>query len=362
MNYTDEQQARVNNVYNQREKALAENKNVYSGLIDEAGQLRDSQNQFLAQQTAIQNETLDKQLANQTAKIETQKNEARNLTKKEETKAYNDYLMSINPYGYQNAILNSQGLGQSNASEYQRKSSFVTYNNRVAQANASLTNALTKYDQDINDAITNNDVQKAQNALNELAKRLANTENYYNTKASLTQSQLQNTRSINAQYDDQYNRVYNQILNEQQEAEAIRQWNERIAEERRQYDSKMAYQRERDAIADAQWQQQYNLSLKQLELQKKSINNKTKEYTLPKNETPKISGDQMLYTNFTPDLTSERAQKWYNESIDGKQLTYNQLKGLIQDGLQGIVYGKKTGQGFISEEDAERILRTYGAK
>lgn len=42
--------------------------------------------------------------------------------------------------------------------------------------------------------------------------------------------------------------------------ENVRQYNQTFAENQRQYNAKMAYQRERDKVADAQWQKEYALS------------------------------------------------------------------------------------------------------
>ena len=42
--------------------------------------------------------------------------------------------------------------------------------------------------------------------------------------------------------------------------ENVRQYNQTFAENQRQYNAQMAYQRERDKVADAQWQKEYALS------------------------------------------------------------------------------------------------------
>lgn len=271
MNYTDEQQKRINNVYNEREKALAENQQTYSGLLDDANSFRQQQNQMLAQQEKTQNEVLDKQLENQTNIINQQKEQAQKQTETQNKQALNSYNAFINPYGYQAESLASTGLNNSGLSETAKLSAYTTYQNRVAQANASLQNAITNYDNSINEAILNNDVQKAQNALTRLQAELQANESYYNTKSSLTQNLLNNKLNINSQYDNQYNNVYNQVLNEQKQAEAIRQYNQnyqmqqqQLAESIRQYNEKMAYQKQRDAVADAQWQKEYELSKKKV--------------------------------------------------------------------------------------------------
>ena len=161
-------------------------------------------------------------------------------------------------------------------------------------------------------------------------------------------------------------------MNEQQRAEAIRQFNEEMAfnkdkynESVRQFNEQMALDRAKQAEAIRQFNEELALSKKKIASGGGSGGSGKKikvESPVENNINGSSNGDQMLYTNYTPDLTNKRAQDWYFKSIDGKQLTYNQLKGLISDGLKGITYGKETGQPFISDTDAEIILKTYGAK
>lgn len=219
------EQERVNNVYNEREKALAENNSMYEGLINDAGAIRDQQNAYLAQQQQIQNENLDKQLAYQEGIVNQQKEEAKQNQRVEENKAKNAYQNYINPYGLQNERLYSAGLGNSGVSETSKLGAFTTYQNRVSAAAGAYQKAITNYDNDINQARLNNDVQKAQNALNKLKLELQNTQDYYSNKASLSQQKLKASQSLQSQYLDQYNTVYNQILNERKFDESVRQWN-----------------------------------------------------------------------------------------------------------------------------------------
>lgn len=235
------EQERVNNVYNQREKALAENNSMYEGLINDAGAVRDQQNAYLAQQQQIQNENLDKQLAYQEGIVNQQKEEAKQNQRVEENKAKNAYQNYINPYGLQNERLYSAGLGNSGVSETSKLGAYTTYQNRVSSAAGAYQKAITNYDNDINQARLNNDVQKAQNALNKLKLELQNTQDYYSNIASLSQQKLKTSQSLQSQYLDQYNTVYNQILNERKFDESVRQWNKEYSLSK----EKLAFEREK---------------------------------------------------------------------------------------------------------------------
>ena len=350
MNYTDEQQKRINNVYNEREKALAENQQTYSGLLDDANSFRQQQNQMLAQQEKTQNEVLDKQLENQTNIINQQKEQAQKQTETQNKQALNTYNAFINPYGYQAESLASTGLNNSGLSETTKLGAYTTYQNRVAQANASLQNAITNYDNSINEAILNNDVQKAQNALTRLQAELQANESYYNTKSSLTQNLLSNKLNINSQYDNQYNNVYNQVLNEQKEAEAIRQYNQnyqmqqqQLAESIRQYNEKMAYQKQRDAIADAQWKKEYELSKKKVNSSRNQNNGGGGQLK----DDPKMQTDMTL----NPwSFNSNDAWKWYIDNVSKGNFTRSSLVSKLNNAIA---------KGKISEEEATTISQSF---
>ena len=196
MTLNQEEQTRVNNVYNEREQALAENNQLYGDLMNQAGELKNQQNAFLAQQQQTQNDILDKQLANQGNLINQQKEEANRNRRVEAGKAMNDYNAYVNPYGIQAERQASAGLTNSGVSETSKLGAFTTYQNRLANANASYQKAVTQYDNAMNEALLNNDVQKAQNALNMLKLQLENNQDYYSNISSLSQAKLKNQQSL----------------------------------------------------------------------------------------------------------------------------------------------------------------------
>ena len=265
MTLNSDEQQRVNNVYNEREQALAENNQLYGDLMNQAGELKNQQNAYLAQQQQTQNDILDKQLANQQILINQQKEEAGRNKRVEAGKAMNDYNAYVNPYGIQAERQASAGLTNSGVSETSKLGAYTSYQNRVANANASYQKAVQQYDNAMNEAVLNNDVQKAQNALNMLKLQLENNQDYYSNISSLSQAKLKGQQSLRSEYNDLYNTVYNQIFNEQKQAEAVRQYNEEMAFNRdkynesiRQYNEQMALEREKQAEAV----RQFNESLK----------------------------------------------------------------------------------------------------
>lgn len=85
-----------------------------------------------------------------------------------------------------------------------------------------------------------------------------------------------------------------------------------------------------------------------------SINNITNNLAVNqiKKNSSNLSGEYILNASSNPSIfSSNTAKKWYSNNIGGKQITYDQLESLLIAGYQS---------GSIGLSDAERILKTYG--
>lgn len=285
--------------------------NPYDSLIQESSDLYARQNSFADEYERTQNEALDKQLAFQEKLINQNKEKAREVKETEEKKAKNDYFSYINPYGVQAESFASQGLLNTGVSETAKLGGYNTYQNRVATANKVMQEAFVQYDNELEQARLNNDVQKAQNALNKLQMQLEYSENYYNRRSDLAQQNLQ----------------YNQ-------------WQQ-------QFD----YQKQRDAVADAQWQKEYNLS-------------KSKAKTISSgggSGLTKLSdggGSVDLSGNVTNNgqklKASYSANKWLADQMGFKYsdgITIDELSSLIAKGLS---------EGKLTDSEVKSIYKSYG--
>jgi len=359
------EQERVNNVYNQREKALAENNSMYEGLINQQGEVRDQQNAYLAQQQQIQNENLDKQLAYQEGIVNQQKEEAKQNQRVEENKAKNAYQNYINPYGLQNERLYSAGLGNSGVSETSKLGAYTTYQNRVSAAAGAYQKAITNYDNDINQARLNNDVQKAQNALNKLKLELQNTQDYYSNVASLSQQKLKTSQSLQSQYLDQYNTVYNQILNERKFDESVRQWNKEYSLDQQKLES------ERQKAA-ANTLDSYNGGggyinengeyIQGTDKDTNSFINGIKNITYnmrkfitngnPDESKLENTVNNMELYQFTSPSLSGKDKEWYNKEFKKHSYKFKDLDWVLRNAQE---------QGKLSPEGANLILDSYSA-
>lgn len=251
---------RLAQIEKEKQQALQDSNSKYESLLQDNQNLYNQQNAYAEQYEQTQNEALDKQLVFQEQKIEQQKEIARQNKETEEKKAKNDYFSYINPYGVQAESFASNGLLNSGVSETAKLGGYNTYQNRLASANKAMQDAFVQYDNDMNEARLNNDVQKAQNALARLQMQLQYSENFYNQKSNLTQNQLSNNQGLESEYYNRYNVEYNNIQQEKAREEAARQWEAEMAEKQRQFNAQMEYQKQQDALAQQNWEKEYALS------------------------------------------------------------------------------------------------------
>ena len=250
---------RLSAINKQKQEAINQSNNMYEGLLTDNQNIYNQQLDYANQYEQTQNSALDQQLAYQEDIINQQKQEAQQIKETEERKALNDYTSFVNPYGYQAEQFASQGLANSGVSETAKLGGFNTYQNRLATANKAMQDAFTEYDNAINEARLNNDVQKAQNALTKLQMQLEYAQNYYSNKSTISQNQLSNNQALDSEYYNRYQTEYNNIQAEKEREEAIRQFNEQLALQQQQF----KYQQQQDALAQQNWEKEYALAQEQ---------------------------------------------------------------------------------------------------
>lgn len=319
----DQNDSRLTSIEAERQKALSENKQEFNNLINQSNQsynnlinqsnqsynnmvnntqqYYDNINKRMEEGYEKQRQASQDQLQATIDNINTQKDRAERDYQREQRGAYTDYQNQINPYGVQAEQMASNGLNNSGYSESSRTSMYNAYQNRVSTARQTLQDALVDYNAQIVSAQNANNtamaelwsnvyLKIAENALagfqykNQLEQTRLNAvqsleQNRLNSYQTLTQNRISNENTLQSRYDTRYQNMLSQvnqeISNKQNQyntalsilqgdkkmKEDIRQFNEKMAQDRAQFNQQMAYQRERDRIKDAQWQQEYNLSL-----------------------------------------------------------------------------------------------------
>ena len=247
INYNDE---RFKAVESEKQTALNQINDTYNNMISQSDKFYQDQIQASKDYAETQKQNQQANTDFTIEKIEQQKDQAHKDYVKEQTGAYVDWQKQSNQYGANAEQMASQGLNNTGYSESSQVSMYNTYQNRVTTARESFNKAVLEYDNAIKDAQLQNNSALAEIAYNALQTQLELSLQGFQYKNDLLQTQIQQQQNTEDRYYTRWQDVLNQINTENQLKENIRQ-----------YEQNLAYQKERDRIADAQWQKEYNLSL-----------------------------------------------------------------------------------------------------
>ena len=250
VNYND---ARFTQVEDDKKQALTENEQLYNDMI---GQSNEQYKSLVAEtknwgekQAQLQNEQTDFAIK----QIEQQKQQAEKDYIKEQSGAYVDWQKQSNKYGANAEQAASQGLANTGYSESSQVNMYVTYQNRVATARESYNNAILNYNNSMTEARLQNNATLAQIAHDTLQQQLELTLEGLQYNNTLLLDKAEKKLTIDEMYHNRYKDVLSQINTENALAEEIRQYNET-----------MAYQKAKDKQEQENWQKEYNLSVQQL--------------------------------------------------------------------------------------------------
>lgn len=250
INYDDE---RFQDVEEQKQQALTENEETYGGMIDNANKYYqdqiDNTREWAEKQQQIQQENTDFAIE----QIEQQKEQAKKDYKKEQKGAYVDWQKQSNQYGAGAEQMAASGLTNTGFSETSQVSMFNTYQNRVAMAREGINKAILNYDNAMKEARLQNSSKLAEIAFNAYQKELEIALQGFQYINTLKLDRLNQQRAIESEYYGRYQDVLAQINQENAFAEQIRQFNEQ-----------MMYQKEQD-------ERSYQLQLAQLEEDKRQF-------------------------------------------------------------------------------------------
>lgn len=247
INYNDE---RFKTVESEKQTALNQINDTYNNMISQSDKFYQDQIQASKDyaETQKQNQQANTDFAIE--KIEQQKDQTRKDYIKEQAGAYVDWQKQSNQYGANAEQMATSGLTNTGYSESSQVNMYNTYQNRVSTARESFNRAVLEYDNAIKDAQLQNNSALAEIAYNALQTQLELSLQGFQYKNDLLQTQIQQQQNTEDRYYSRWQDVLNQINTENQLKENIRQ-----------YEQNLAYQKERDKIADQQWQKEYNLSV-----------------------------------------------------------------------------------------------------
>ena len=240
---------RLTAVESAKKEAINNANNTYNNMINQTdskyNELINASKDYATKQQEIQQQNTDFAIE----QINQQKEKAEKDYTKEQTGAYTDYQKATNQYGVQAEQQAMSGLQNSGYAESSKVQAFTSYQNRYSTAREVYNNAVLSYDNAIKDAQLKNNAQLAEIAYQSLQTQLQYALEGFQYKNELLQTKLNTQIQLDNEYNNRYQQVLSQINTENSLAEQIRQYNE-----------SMAYQKQRDAIEDEQWQKQYELS------------------------------------------------------------------------------------------------------
>lgn len=236
---------RLTNVTDKENAALADNKNLYGGMIGSADKfyddLKDQHQEWADKQAEIQQQQTDFTIE----QIEQQKEQAEKDYLKEQSGAYVDWQKQSNKYGTEAEKMASAGLTNTGYSESSQVSMYNTYQNRVATAREVLAKAKLNYDNGIKEAMLQNNAAIAEIYATNYIKQAELALQGFQYKNDLLLEQANKEFEIKNMYHNQWMDVLNQINTENAMAEEVRQftetqkWNTEQAELNRQHDEKL---------------------------------------------------------------------------------------------------------------------------
>lgn len=244
-----------------RQNEIANTNNTYQSMIEQSDKyyqgMVDATEEWKEQQTQLQNDKTDFVIE----QINQQKEQANKDYIKEQSGAYVDWQKQSNQYGANAEQMAESGLTNTGYSESSQVSMYNTYQNRVAIARDSYNKAVIEYDNAIKDAQLQNNSALAEIAITALQKKSELFLQGFQYKNDLVLQNMAQEQAINNRYDSKWQTILSQINQEKALAEEIRQYNE-----------KMAYQKEQDALAQAQWEREMKLREDQLAEEQRQFN------------------------------------------------------------------------------------------
>lgn len=246
VNYNDKRFAQVEA---DKQTAINNANKTYDNMINQTdakyNELINATKDYATTQQQIQQENTDFAIE----KIEQQKDKAERDYTKEQTGAYVDYQKATDQYGVNAEAMAQNGMSNTGFAETSKINAFTTYQNRYATARESYNQAVLNYDNAIKEAQLANNAQLAEIAFNSLKTQLEYSLQGFQYKNELLQTKLNTQIQLDSEYNNRYQQVLSQINTENALAEQIRQYN-----------STLAFQKQQAAQEQANWEKQFNLS------------------------------------------------------------------------------------------------------
>ena len=260
INYDDE---RFTQVEADKQQALTDLENTYSGMIGESDKYYQAQIDAAKQWATTQGKLQQEQTDFAIEQIEQQKDQAHKDYVKEQSGAYVDWQKQSNQYGVAAEQQAAAGMAGTGFSESSQVSMYNTYQNRVATARESFNQAILNYNNAIKDARLQNNSVLAEIAYQSLQQQLALSLEGFQYKNNLILEQTNKKVEMDNMYYNRYLDVLNQINTENAMAEDIRQYEQNYAFSVQQFNEQIRQFNQQYAESVRQFNQEYELRQKE---------------------------------------------------------------------------------------------------
>lgn len=219
----DYEDKRLTNIKSEEQTQLEQNAQMYDGMIQGVDEqykgIADTIQSNADKLAQTQQENTDFQVQ----QIEQQKEQAQKDYTKEQSGSYVDFQKQSNQYGVNAEQMAMQGLAGSGYSESSKVAMYNQYQNRVAVARETLSKVIMNYDNNIQQAILQNNSTIAQIQSEASLKQAEILLEGFNQKNTLLQQQAEREMQLKSFYQNKWQSELNQINTENALAEQVRQ-------------------------------------------------------------------------------------------------------------------------------------------
>lgn len=355
INYDDE---RFKQVESQKQDALTEVENTYSGMISQTDKYYQDQINATKDWANTQQQLQQEQTDFTIEQIEQQKAQANKDYTKEQAGAYTDWQKQSNKYGVNAEQMASSGLANTGFSESSQVSMYNTYQNRVATARESYNQAVLNYNNSIKEAQLQNNSKLAEIAYQALQQQLELSLQGFQYKNQLIIEQANKKQEVDNTYYNRYQDVLSQMNQENALAEEVRQYNESMQFQREQLQEEIRQYEQSHALEI----QKLNESIRQFDAEMARLKAKDAQEYAMEIQRIALQKQQLQASIAESEREYELKKAQYEEQVRQFNVTYSQNSGTA--GFSDNPNNKQM-SGALPKvetyEEATKVLKAKGA-
>ena len=305
-------------ILNEYDKQLNNQNNNKNNVAVNYNQYANLANDYAKQAYEAQKQAIQLGVDKTASDIEYQKELAKQDELKEAKSAYTDYAKQINPYGVESEAIAKMGLAGSGYQESSKINMNNTYQNRVSQAVDTTRRLFADYNNKMNEAKANANIQMAQALQQQYQNQIENLWRDFELQYQMNRDQKE---------DDRYERQWQYQLSrdEANDNRYEKEWQHQLDREKvndDRYNQEWQYQMNRDAVSDNRYNQEW---MHQLDREKVSDDRYNQEWEYQK-QRDEIADNRYL-TEWERQLALDRLDEEWRQ----KQFDYQASRDSIAD-------------------------------